>query len=236
MPLPQPTSRVSRTLARDEAYEKLQAWIIGGTLQPGEVLRDQEIAQTLGVSRTPVREALRRLEDEGFVETALNRWTRVAPLDLEKAIETYTIIAALEVLALEKAFSALTRDDLQRMRHTNESMQEAISRKDAAAALAADEAFHDIWNARSDNAELFVMIAQLKARMRRVEIAYWDQSTRTRHSFREHQTILRALRQRSKRGALSALKQHWEGCMVRLRQMSSKSQVTSAAGAKKGKS
>src|SRR5207248_3505224 len=80
MPIPQTEIRLTRSLARDEAYEKIRDWIIDGTLRPGELLRDQEIAQSLGVSRTPMREALRRLEDEGFVETALNRWTRVAPL------------------------------------------------------------------------------------------------------------------------------------------------------------
>src|SRR5579864_5094934 len=99
MPLPQCQTRLPRTLARDEAYEKLREWIIAGTLHPGETLRDQEIAERLGVSRTPVREALRRLDDEGFVETALNRWTRVAPLDLKKALEIYSVIEALEVFA-----------------------------------------------------------------------------------------------------------------------------------------
>src|SRR6185312_4111474 len=234
MPLPQSHSRVSRTLARDEAYEKLRDWIVGGILQPEEVLRDQEIAQSLGVSRTPVREALRRLEDEGLVETALNRWTRVAPLDLEKAIETCTIIAALEALALQKAFAALTLKDLERLRHANHLMQKAISRRDATAALAADEAFHDVWNARSANAELFVMVAQLKTRMRRVELAYWDRSAQTRQSFREHQTLLRALRERSRRRALSALKQNWEGSTIRLRELAKKSKDN--VGSRKGKS
>jgi DNA-binding GntR family transcriptional regulator len=223
MPVPQVRSRVERTLARDGAYDKLRDWIVRGLLLPGELLRDQEIAQTLGVSRTPVREALRRLEDEGLVETALNRWTRVAALDLEKAIETCTIIAALEALALAKAFPALTRKDLERMRRANRLMQEAISQRDGSAALSADEAFHDIWNARSGNAELFVMVAQLKTRMRRVELAYWDRSAHTRQSFREHQMLIRALREGSKRRALRALRQNWEGSMVRLRELSEKS-------------
>ena len=107
MPLPRIAKKMSRTLARDEAYEKLRGWIIAGRLCPGETLRDQDIATALGVSRTPVREALRRLEDEGLVETALNRWTRVASLDLEEAAETYAVVEALELLALELAFAHL---------------------------------------------------------------------------------------------------------------------------------
>ena len=101
MPLPQSESKLSRTLAREEVYCRLRAWIIDGRLRPGELLRDQDIAATVGVSRTPVREALRRLEDEGLVETALNRWTRVAPIDIGKAAEIYAIVEALELFALE---------------------------------------------------------------------------------------------------------------------------------------
>src|SRR5215469_15847348 len=143
MPLPQTETRLARWLAREEAYGKIRDWIIDGTLRPGEILRDQEIAQSLGVSRTPVREALRRLEDEGFVETALNRWTRVAPLDLRKAIEEYRIIEALEVLAMQDA--QLTPQDLSGMEIANEAMRKAIQRKDAAGALRADEIFHGAW-------------------------------------------------------------------------------------------
>src|SRR5579862_8519687 len=105
MPLPVPTAKLTRTLAREEVYGKLQGWVIDGTLAPSEVLHDARIAQLLGVSRTPVREALRRLEDEGFVQTALNRWTRVAPIDLVAALEVYSIIEVLEVFALEQAFA-----------------------------------------------------------------------------------------------------------------------------------
>ena len=73
MPLPQTEIRLTRSLARDEAYEKIRDWIIDGTLRPGELLRDQEIAQSLGVSRTPIREAVTLLDQEGFVRTRPRR-------------------------------------------------------------------------------------------------------------------------------------------------------------------
>jgi DNA-binding GntR family transcriptional regulator len=215
MPLPQTETRLNRSLARDEAYEKIRDWIIDGTLRPGEVLRDQEIAQSLGVSRTPVREALRRLEDEGFVETALNRWTRVAPLDLRKAIELYEVLEALEVFALENA--RLTPQDLVNMAAANEAMRRSIERKKAASALHADEAFHGVWMARTQNSELWVLVAQLKIKLRRVELAYWDRAAQIEQSVREHTAILKALRKSSRREAIAALKQNWEGSMRRLR-------------------
>jgi DNA-binding GntR family transcriptional regulator len=215
MPIPQSQAPLSRTLARDEAYEKLRDWIVQGTLKPAEVLRDQEIAKSLGVSRTPVREALRRLEDEGFVETALNRWTRVAPLDLRKAIEIYGIIEALEVLALQSA--QLTAQHFADMTLANEGMRKAIHRKDAAAALRADEIFHGVWIAHSGNSELWLLINQLKAKMRRVELAYWDRAVQADQSFREHLAIIKALEEGARRAAIAALKQNWEGSKERLR-------------------
>jgi len=215
MPLPQTETRLARWLAREEAYGKIRDWIIDGTLRPGEILRDQEIAQSLGVSRTPIREALRRLEDEGFVETALNRWTRVAPLDLLKAIELYGVIEALEVFALEKA--RLTQQDLESMVAANDAMRRSIERKKASSALQADEAFHGVWMARAQNSELWVLVAQLKLKLRRVELAYWDRAAQTEQSAREHAAILKALREGSQREAITALKQNWEGSMRRLR-------------------
>ena len=215
MPLPPTETRLIRSLARDEAYGKIRDWIIDGTLRPGEILRDQEIAQSLGVSRTPVREALRRLEDEGFVETALNRWTRVAPLDLRKAIEIYGVLEALEVFALEKA--RLTPRDLEGMAAANDAMRSSIKRRKAASALHADEAFHGIWMTRAENSELWVLVAQLKIKLRRVELAYWHRAAQTEQSVREHSAILKALRKGSRREAIAALKQNWEGSMRRLR-------------------
>lgn len=215
MPVPTTETRLSRTLARDDAYERLRDWIIDGTLRPGETLRDQEIAGSLGVSRTPIREALRRLEDEGFVETSLNRWTRVAPLDLRKAIEIYSVIEALEVFALEKA--RLTPQDLANMVAANDGMRRSLQSRKAASALRTDEAFHGVWVSRAQNSELWVLVAQLKTKMRRVELAYWDRAAQTEESVREHAAILKALKKGLRRQAIAALKQNWEGSMRRLR-------------------
>jgi DNA-binding GntR family transcriptional regulator len=224
MPVPPTETRLIRSLARDEAYGKIRDWIIDGTLRPGEILRDQEIAQSLGVSRTPVREALRRLEDEGFVETALNRWTRVAPLDLRKAIEIYGVLEALEVFALEKA--RLTPRDLEGMAAANDAMRSSIKRRKAASALHADEAFHGIWMTRAENSELWVLVAQLKIKLRRVELAYWHRAAQTEQSVREHSAILKALRKGSRRKAIAALKQNWEGSMRRLRTVAESQEST----------
>ncbi len=81
MPVPVNDAPLERDLLRDQAYATIRDAIVDGTLAPGERLRDQELCAWLGLSRTPVREALSRLEQDGLVETEPQRYTRVTPLD-----------------------------------------------------------------------------------------------------------------------------------------------------------
>ena len=215
MPVPPSGVKLSRTLAREEAYGKLRDWIIDGTLRPGEIVRDQEIAASLGVSRTPVREALRRLADENLVETSLNRWTRVAPVDLPGAAETYAVIEALEVLALELAFLKITPADLREMTDANRAMRDAVARQQPMEAVTADEAFHEVLIRRADNSVLSALLKQLKTKLRRVEIAYLDAAAPAHLSIREHAAVVAALKNRSLPEALAALRRNWRGSFER---------------------
>lgn len=215
MPLPD-TSRLPRTLAREEVYRRLRDWIVGGVLPPGEVLHDQEIAIRLGVSRTPVREALRRLEDEGFVETSLNRWTRVAPLDLTRAAELYPLIEALEVLALEEAGPRLKEDHLRRLEHANANLARVVKDQDAAHALLADDAFHEVWVEAAGNRALAEVLGQLKIKLRRVELAYFGHEVQGERSLGEHTLMIEALRAGQWDQASALLRQNWRGSLERL--------------------
>ena len=121
--------------------------IVDGTLAPGERLRDQELCAWLGLSRTPVREALSRLEQDGLVETAPQRFTRVAPLDRRAARDAFPVVAALHALAAELArrrasptpTSSAMRDGQRALRRTR------CAHADVDAALAADDAFHAVF-------------------------------------------------------------------------------------------
>ena len=206
----------ARRLAREEVYGQLLGWITDGTLGPEEVLRDAAIAERLGVSRTPVREALRRLEDEGLVETALNRWTRVAPLNLAQAAELYPVIGALEDLALTLAAPQLTAADLALLDTLNARLHGALGAGDARAAVQADAAFHGVWTGRSGNAELQGTLAALKRKLQRVELAYFDLPSAAACSVLEHAAVLRALRAQDGVAARQALRQNWQGSLERL--------------------
>ena len=215
MPLPD-TTRLARTLAREEVYARLRDWIVEGALPPGEVLRDQDIALRLGVSRTPVREALRRLEDEGFIETALNRWTRVAPLDLTQATELYGLVEALDVLALEQAGPRLTEDDLRRLEGANADLARALERREAGGALSADDTFHAVWVEAAGNRSLSEVLGQLKLKLRRVELAYFGHEARGERSLDEHAALIEALRACRWEQASALLRQNWRGSLERL--------------------
>jgi DNA-binding GntR family transcriptional regulator len=234
MPLPE-VVKVPRLLARDEVYARLRDWIVVGTLSPGEVLRDQDIAAQLGLSRTPVREALRRLEDEGFVETALNRWTRVAPLDISRGAELYPVIESLELLALKRAAPHLGPEQVRLLEQANATLSAALAARDAVGALAADDAFHGVWTGLAGNRALSDTLAQLKVKLRRVELAYFDHEARAERSLGEHDLILEAVRGQRWKEARALLKQNWRGSLERLLQEASgkhEGQEASAASAK----
>ncbi len=116
--------KIQRTFVRQEAYVKLRNWILDGTFAPGMQLRDKELAAQLGVSRTPIREALLRLEDEGLVQTKPNRSTHVSSIDFHNAFHLYSIVWTLEKLALTQAFGSITEDHLQVMTEAQRTLFE----------------------------------------------------------------------------------------------------------------
>jgi DNA-binding GntR family transcriptional regulator len=215
MPVPDAPPKLRRTLARDVAYSDLRDWILQGILVPGERLHDVELAQRLGVSRTPVREALQRLEDEGLVETSPNRWTRVAPLDPNDALNLYPIIWRLESLALELAIEHLDDAELDEMHRVNERLKEALHAGNAISASATDHEFHQIFVDRCANPALTAMLSDLKVKLRRIEIHYFG-SLASLESVAEHAAVLSALEFGDFAGAAEAVEANWKNSQRRL--------------------
>ncbi len=142
MPIPVDAPPIRTALLRDTVHDRLRDLIVDGTLAPGEVVRDTELATRLGVSRTPVREALLRLGESGLVRAAPGRSTVVAEIDLAEVREAHAVVVAMHRLAVAEAVARLTADDLDRMRAANRRFAAAIADRDTAAALAADDDFH----------------------------------------------------------------------------------------------
>lgn len=219
MPVPSSTKKLSKTLMRAEVYADLRAWIIDGTLKPGEKLRDAELAEALGVSRMPVREAFLRLEDEGLVETSANRWTRVSYVDVGQAKRIYPLIIALEGLALSLSLGAgrLGEDEISKMEEANTQLSLALEEESRAVeASEADGRFHAVFVEAADNPELASILDNLKAKLRRLEVAYFDGCMIADRSAVEHAQLIEALKQGDHARASEVLEANWRASLQRL--------------------
>jgi DNA-binding GntR family transcriptional regulator len=169
MPVPVTREPTRRALLRDDVYVRLREAIVDGTLTPGEQLRDQELAAWLGVSRTPVREALMRLGQAGLVHTAPGRSTTVATLDARVIRGAQSVVAAMHRLAVQEAVPQLGAADLVAMREANRRFAAALRRGDADAAIAADDDFHNIPVRAAANTAIDTVLEQFTPALRRLE-------------------------------------------------------------------
>lgn len=204
MPVPGESGALERELLKDQAYATIRDAIVDGTLAPGERLRDQELCAWLGLSRTPVREALNRLEQDGLVETEPQRYTRVTPLDRRAARDAFPVVAALHALSAELAQPRMTAADRAEMHEANERFAAALRTNDVDAALQADDEFHGVFVTASANGEIPRALERLMPRIRRLERLRFG-SLQGRASVKEHAAILTAAPQ----DVAGLVKQNW---------------------------
>jgi len=176
-------------LLRDSVFVRIRDAIIDGTLEPGERLVDGELSGWLGVSRTPIREALARLDTAGLVETKPGRYTIVSPIDPRTLADAQAVTAAMNELAVRTAVPLLTERDLGEMRTANDTFADALSSGDVSGAVAADDAFHRVPVDRADNAATRAVLDQYTPVLRRVERIRFA-SLRGRDSVAQHARII----------------------------------------------
>jgi DNA-binding GntR family transcriptional regulator len=157
----------------ERAYAALLDAIVTGELAPGDRLRDQELAEQLGVSRTPVREALRRLEDEGLVESERNAYTRVAPVRPQRIADAYPVVAALHGLATRLGVPNLTPDDIADMERHDADRADALRARDIVAAIDADDRVHAVLLRAAGNAEIERLLARVMPHIRRLDLLHF---------------------------------------------------------------
>jgi DNA-binding GntR family transcriptional regulator len=170
MPVPQNAVSVDRSLLRDDVYRRLRDSIVDGTFVPGEQLKDGELAEWLGVSRTPVREALLRLGASGLVVAVPGRSTAVSTIDPRAVREARDVIAAMHSLAVRETTGRLSADEIGRMRDANRRFAEALVSDDVAAALDADDELHGVPVAALGNRALEAVLEQFGPLVRRAEL------------------------------------------------------------------
>jgi DNA-binding GntR family transcriptional regulator len=190
VPIPANDASVGRSLLRDDVYRRLRDAIVDGTLAPGEQLRDLDLAAWLGVSRTPVREALLRLAQGGLVLAHPGRSTIVSPLDSRDVRDARDVVAAMHEVAARESVAALTPAHLEQMRAANARFATAVEAGDVEAALAADDELHGVLVRLAGNHALETVLEQFTPVIRRAEMLRFG-SIDGRASVSQHDELIR---------------------------------------------
>ena len=155
---------------RDVVFQTLRQAILSGQLQPGERLMEIHLAKQLGVSRTPVREAIRKLELEGLVSTIPRRGAVVAEItrtDMEDVLE---VRHALEDLAVRRASENMSEEQLNELKKASARFEECVRKDDLRASAQADEEFHEIISEATGNRRLLQILNNLRGQIYRYRL------------------------------------------------------------------
>jgi DNA-binding GntR family transcriptional regulator len=182
--------------------------IVNGELAPGAVIRDAELAEQVGLSRTPVREALGRLADEGLVETKPHAWTRVAPLSVREAKDALVVVRAMHELAVRLAVPLMTEKHHEVMCAANRRFAAAVEAGDVEGAVDADDALHDVPVAVLGNRALAATIERQLPLIRRLERLRFG-SLLGQSSVARHDQLIEACEERDVETAVAITTRIW---------------------------
>ncbi|WP_374204373.1 GntR family transcriptional regulator [Amycolatopsis sp. Poz14] len=182
--------KVSRSLLRDEAYERIRHAIIDGSLPPGTPLRDADLAEQLGLSRAPVRQALLRLAEDRLVVSKPQSYTRVAEFDTGDVRDAVRLVRALHELVVREA--RLSARQIAEMREANERFREAVAEGDVGRAIEADDELHDIPVRACGNRAVAATLDRYTPLLRRLEYARFS-SLPAHRSVARHEELIDAL-------------------------------------------
>lgn len=185
---------LKKTRLVDEAALVLREAILTGELPSGTRLRQLHLAAQLGISRTPLREALMKLEQEGLIELLPRGGLRVALLNLDEAAELYDIREVLDGLAARLAAARISEPDLRELERHLARMKDCLIRQDAHAWFVAHVAFHDGIFRASGNGRLQALSSVVRLSIQRFHPVLLTTPNRLADAYREHSEIFEAIR------------------------------------------
>ena len=215
---PNDEPRRPRTVLHGKLVEELRDLIIEDELPAGARVPERALCERFGVSRTPLREALKALAAEGLVELLPNRGAWVARLTAEDVAQTLKVIGALEALAGELACARLTEDDVAEIRARHYQMLVHHTRRDRPAYFKANQAIHQAIVDAAGNPVLAQTYAQLSGRIRRARYAANLNPVRWDEAVAEHEEILAALAARNGEHLARLLRSHLDNKQYALSQ------------------
>lgn len=193
---------------RDVVFNTLREAILRGDLEPGERLMEIALANRLGVSRTPIREAIRKLELEGLVVMIPRRGAQVASITKKDLQDVLEVRSSLEVLATELACERIDSESLDHLKAALKRFKEALGSSDVAVIARADVDFHDVIFASTNNARLVQILNNLREQMYRYRLEYLKDFTSHERLLHEHQRLVEAIEAHDKKTAVEIIKAH----------------------------
>lgn len=181
---------------RDVVFHALREAIITGELKPGDRLMETPLAERMGVSRTPVREAIRKLELEGFVVMLPRKGAQVAQITRKDIGDVLEIRAVLEGLGVELAAKRMQSEDIEELKKINGEFASAIPAGYVARLVELDTRFHDFIFTKADNEKLQQIIGSLVEQVSRFRVTYLRKPTYHDAIAKEHEAIIRAMESR----------------------------------------
>ena len=193
---------------RDVVFNTLRQAILKGELEPGERLMEIQLAERLGVSRTPIREAIRKLELEGLVLMVPRKGAEVASISEKSLREVLEVRRSLEELAIELACQKITQEQIQELEAAEAVFAEAVQKGDPMTIAESDESYHDVIYQATGNGRLVQILNNLREQMYRYRVEYLKDIAVRRTLAEEHRSICEALRAGDETQALDYIRVH----------------------------
>ncbi len=182
---------------REKILESIRDAILSGQLNPGEKVTEPELAERFGISRTPIREAFRQLESEGYLTVVPRRGAVVISFSEKDIAEFYAIKSILEGYAARQACVRLADREIERLTAINDRLRLAATSGDVKQFLKIHDDFHELFSRSSGNSTLCDLISTLAKKFQRLRIAALGYPGRMERSVAEHEKIIDAFRSRS---------------------------------------
>lgn len=193
---------------RDVVFNTLREAILKGELQPGERLMELQLASKLGVSRTPIREAIRMLEQEGLAVTVPRKGAEVARMTLKDMEDVLEIREALDELAAQIACERISSEQMNRLMDTKKEFERILASGEVKEIADVDVKFHDIIYEATDNAKLVYLLNNLREQLFRYRVEYLKNPENYPALIQEHEAIVSALEARDKAKVTETMHEH----------------------------
>lgn len=193
---------------RDVVFNTLREAILRGDLVAGERLMELQLAAKLGVSRTPIREAIRMLEQEGLAITIPRKGAIVAGMTEKDMQDVLEIREALEELSVQVACDKITDEEIEKLQKNMKNFEHSLKSGDLKKMAQADVEFHDVIYQATDNPKLINMLNNLREQMYRYRVEYLKNPENHEQLLKEHEAIYKGIVEKDKQAVTNMIRKH----------------------------